>query len=155
MVYGNLLLLHQELLLSNQECKSYINESECLAVVFGIDKFQRFLEHLEFLFEVDNRALLLLLARSSQLGKLGRWIVKISAFKFRVQHVKGTENIVADTLSNMFHSDDKKNSAVPCNFLLLSFHLAFPRHLSFQSDDPKLGPILETIEAGREHPLIS
>lgn len=72
---------------------------ECLAVVFSIDKFQRLLEHENFLLETDNQALSLLLAHLRELGKIGCWVVKISAFKFHVQHVCGLQNLTADALS--------------------------------------------------------
>jgi len=49
---------------------SSVYELECLAVVFGINKFRRFLEHKEFLLETDNQALSWLLAHPRQLGKL-------------------------------------------------------------------------------------
>jgi hypothetical protein len=77
-------------------------ELECLAVLFGFDKFRKYLEHQEFLLETDNQALSWLLAHPRQLGKIGRWIARISLFKFRVQHIRGTQNVIADTLSRMF-----------------------------------------------------
>ena len=88
--------------LTQQERISSVYELECLAVVYALDKFRRFLEHAEFLLETDNQALSWLLARPRQLGKIGRWVVKISSFKFKVQHIRGTQNVVADALSRMF-----------------------------------------------------
>ena len=43
--------------LTQQERKSSVYELECLAVVYALDKFRRFLEHAEFLLETDNQAL--------------------------------------------------------------------------------------------------
>jgi hypothetical protein len=44
--------------LNAQERKvSSIYELECLAVVFGTDKFLKYLEHREFVLETDNQAL--------------------------------------------------------------------------------------------------
>ena len=70
-------------------------ELECLAVVYALDKFRRFLEHAEFLLETNNQALSWLLAHPQQLGKIGRWVVKISSFKFKVQHIRGTQNVLS------------------------------------------------------------
>lgn len=86
---------------------------ECLAVVFALDKFRQFLEHAEFLLETDNQTLSWFLAHPRQLEKIRRWVVKISLFKFRVQYIKGFQNVVADTLSHMFSSDYKKNHYFP------------------------------------------
>jgi hypothetical protein len=44
--------------LTAQERKaSSIYELECLAVLFGMDKFRKYIEHQEFLLETDNQAL--------------------------------------------------------------------------------------------------
>ena len=40
--------------LTQQEKKSSVYELECLAVVYALDKFKRFLEHADFLLETDN-----------------------------------------------------------------------------------------------------
>jgi hypothetical protein len=75
-----------------QEMKaSSAYELECLAVVFALDKFRHYIEHQEFLLDTENQALSWLLNHPRQVGKIGRWIVKISSFKFRVQHIGGTQ----------------------------------------------------------------
>ena len=89
--------------LTDTEKKSSVYELECLAVVFALDKLRRYLEHAEFQLEDENQALSWLLAHPRHLGKIGRWEVKISSFKFRAQHVRGTQNVVADALSRMYH----------------------------------------------------
>lgn len=141
--------------LTDCEKKSSIYELECLAVVFGVDKFRRFLEHSEFLLETDNQALSWLLAHPRQLGKIGRWVIKISALKFKVQHVRGTQNIVADTLSRMYsnHVDEGDTEPVNCCLnILLNFPPAFDNILSHQMKDPELGPIVTELQAGGNHP---
>jgi hypothetical protein len=89
--------------LTAQERKaSSVYELECLAVLFGTDKFRRYLEHREFLLETDNQALSWSLSHPRQLRKIGRWVARISALKFEVRYIRGTQNIVADALSRMF-----------------------------------------------------
>jgi len=34
-------------------------------------------------------------------GRLGRWNLMISGYKYRVQHIKGKQNIIADRLSRI------------------------------------------------------
>jgi hypothetical protein len=88
--------------LTAQEGKaSSVYEFVCLAVLLGTEKFSRYIEHQEFILETDKLALSWLLSYPRQLGKIGRWGVKISALKFEVRHIRGTQNIVADTLSRM------------------------------------------------------
>lgn len=142
--------------LSPQERKaSSVYELECLAVVFAVDKFRRYLEHAEFLLETDNQALSWLLAHPRQLGKIGRWVVKIAAFKFRVQHIRGTQNIVADALSRMFTQEldrDTQQSDFVSNMILSEFPLAFTDLEKHQASDPDILGILTRLKRGEEQP---
>jgi hypothetical protein len=72
-----------------------------LAVPFGTDKLRKYLENREFILENDNQALSWLLSDPRQREKIGRWVVKNSALKFQVRHIRGTQNCVADELSRM------------------------------------------------------
>jgi hypothetical protein len=71
--------------LSTQEHKaSSMYELECLAMLFGMDKFRPYLEHAEFLLETGNQALSWLLTHPRQVSKIGRWVVKIYSLQFKV-----------------------------------------------------------------------
>jgi hypothetical protein len=96
-------------------------ELECLAVLFGIEKFRQYLEHAEFLLETDNQALACLLSHPRQLGKIGRSVVRISSLKLKVQHIRGTRNIVADTLSRMFEGQVHHEPEIPYHAVLAIF----------------------------------
>jgi hypothetical protein len=113
--------------LSPQECKaSSICELECLAVLFRIEMFRKYLENQEFVLETDNQALSCLLAHPRQLGKIGRWVAKISTLKFEVHHIRGTQNVVAGTLSHMFETPPlEENFQTRCCVVLTDFPLAF------------------------------
>ena len=77
-------------------------EKECLAVLSGCEKFRPYLEHKEFELHCDNLALCWLLKRVKEIGRLGRWILRLAPLKFRVVRTKGSENVVADALSRIF-----------------------------------------------------
>jgi hypothetical protein len=130
-------------------------ELECLAVLFGIDKFRQYLEHAEFLLETDNQALSWLLSHPRQLGKIGRWVVKISSLKFEVQHIRGTQNVVADTLSRMFEGRASQEVETPCNAVLSHFPLAFQDMAVLQRQDPELSEIIRKLENQETHPPYS
>jgi hypothetical protein len=89
-------------LLTPAERRYSTYEKECLAVLFGCEKCRSYLEHKEFELWCDNLALCWLLRRTRDMGPLGRWILRLTPFKFRVNHTKGVENAVADALSRMF-----------------------------------------------------
>jgi hypothetical protein len=108
--------------LTPQERKaSSTYELECLAMVFATDKFRKYLEHQDFILETDNQALSWLLSHPRQIGKIGRWVVKLSALKFQVRHIRGNQNKVADALSRMQDPvSEEVSSPVSCQFTLIS-----------------------------------
>ena len=139
--------------LTEQERKFSAYELECLAVVFAFDKFKPFLEHKEFLLETDNQALSWLFNHPKQLGRIGRWVLRLNCYKFKVQHIRGTQNVVADTLSRMFQlpntrSGEDNIETTTVNTLITNFPLAFKDIAYHQQLDPKLCKIIEQIEKG-------
>lgn len=76
-------------------------EKECLAVVFAIEKFKQYVEGLQFEIITDHSALIWLLKQNDLKGRLARWILKLQQYDFEIKHIKGSQNIVPDTLSRM------------------------------------------------------
>jgi hypothetical protein len=74
-------------------------EEECLAVVHGCETYRQYLEHKEFDLFTDNQALAWLLRHAKELGRIGRWVLRLAAYKFRVSHISGWANVVADCLT--------------------------------------------------------
>ena len=74
-------------LLSPAERRYAIYEKECLAVVYGCEKYRTYLEHKEFDLFTDNQALAWLLRHAKELGRIGRWILRLAPFKFRTTHM--------------------------------------------------------------------
>ena len=68
--------------------------------MFGCERTRSYLEHKEFQLHCDNLALCWLLRKVKNVRKLGRWILCLAPFKFKVHH-KGVDNVVADS-SQMF-----------------------------------------------------
>lgn len=137
--------------LTDQEQKYSAYEIECLAVLFACDKFRIYLEHKEFLLECDNQALTWLLAHPRQLGRIGRWIIRISALKFRVQHIRGTTNVCADALSRMFHQEDFEPPEI--NVVKISvpvFPFAHDNLLQYQLEDPFLKEKITAANEGKD-----
>ena len=57
-------------------------EKECLAIVFGCERARSYLEHKEFELHCDNLALCWLFHNVKDAGRLGRWILRLTPFKF-------------------------------------------------------------------------
>ena len=68
--------------------------------------------------------------------------------------IKGTQNVVADTLSCMFQSptntlESKESLETPVvNTVITEFPLAFTNIAQYQQQDPLLKPIIEQLEQG-------
>jgi len=120
---------------------------ECLAVVFGTEKFRKYIEHKYFILETDKQARLL--SHPLQLGQIGRLVVKISALKYEVRHVRGTQNLVAGTLSRMLdsHTSDSANP-IESHLVLTEFLLAFQELGQLQQEEPTLAGIVAQMEKG-------
>ena len=71
-------------------------ELKALAVLLGAEKFRMYIEHVHFELQTDCRALSWVLAKPRTTGRISRWAVRLSAFKFSVTHIRGTDNTVAD-----------------------------------------------------------
>lgn len=100
-------------------------ENECLAVLFGCEKCRSYLEHKEFELQCDNLSFCWLLRRVKDAGRLGRWIVRFAPFKFRVNHRRDADNIVADALSRMYTGEATEDVEALCGALLESLPLVY------------------------------
>lgn len=93
--------------LTAAERRLTVYELECAGAVFGVTKFSQYLETAPFELQTDNAALSWLFHHPKQVGKLGRWILLLSRFKFNIKHIKGSNNNVADCLSRMYDETEE------------------------------------------------
>jgi hypothetical protein len=98
---------------------------ERLAVNVGCEKCRTYLQHKEFELHCDNLALCWLRKRIKDLGRLGRWILRLAPFKFRVQHTREVDNVVADALSRMFDGNSGETPEMNCAALWKSLPLVY------------------------------
>ena len=77
-------------------------EKECLAIVRAVSVLREYLEGREFIIETDHFPLQWLNKMKGQNQRLLRWSLLLQEFKFKIHHIKGKDNKVADSLSRMF-----------------------------------------------------
>ncbi len=77
-----------------------ITEKECKAIVFGIKYFEHYLFK-EFVVKSDHAALQWLNSMKNPSGMFARWLVYLQKFRFKIVHLKGKENVLADTLTRL------------------------------------------------------
>ena len=80
------------------------------------------------------------------MGRIGRWILRLAPFKFRVRHTRGVENVVADALSRMFEGHHGENAEAVCASLIQSLPLVYSSLHEHEREDPWCNQILDQIQ---------
>ena len=80
-------------------------ERECLAIVFGVQRFKYYLLGKEFFLEVDHRPLIYLNKLKNSNARLMRWALALQPYRFTLIHIPGQSNVGADFLSRIEETD--------------------------------------------------
>ena len=76
-------------------------EKECLAVVWAVLKFETYLYGREFVLEVDHYPLLAIRRSKVANARILRWALALQPYRFRIEAIKGKDNVGADFLSRL------------------------------------------------------
>ena len=76
-------------------------EKECLAIVWGVQKFRQYLYGHTFTVQTDHRPLQYLQQAKTTNSRLMRWALQLQPFSIHVQNIPGKENVPADFLSRI------------------------------------------------------
>ena len=88
--------------LLDRECNYAIIEKECLAIVFALHTFAKYLLMKPFYIQTDHAPLTFLKENKSKNARLSRWALSIQQYSFSVQHIRGTDNVISDALSRAY-----------------------------------------------------
>ena len=77
-------------------------EKECLAVVWGIKKYMRYLYGVEFVLQTDHQPLIYINQAKFENSKVMRWAMYLQNFRIKVESIKGKDNVGADYLSRIY-----------------------------------------------------
>lgn len=110
--------------LSKAECNYSQIDKEALSIVFGVKKFSDFLLGREFVIRTDHKPLVHLFNPSKSIpqfsnARIQRWALFLSAFKFRIAHIRGSENTIADALSRLPLNWEDSDFHVPGEYINL------------------------------------
>ena len=84
---------------SAQACKWSTIEQEGFGIFYCVRRFAYYLRGKHFVLETDHQNLLWMAA--SEVPKIVRWRIYLQSFDFLIQHIKGSQNVVADALSRL------------------------------------------------------
>ncbi|XP_033761705.1 uncharacterized protein LOC117343459 [Pecten maximus] len=87
--------------LKGGETSYAVVEKECLAVIWGILKFQKYLYGRQFTLETDHQPLLYLNKMKGTNARLMRWALQIQPYRFTIRAIRGKDNVSADCLSRL------------------------------------------------------
>ena len=85
--------------LSSAERKYSTIEKECLGIIWGIRKFEAYLQGVKFVLQTDHRPLTFMNSAKFTNSRVMRWAMYLQNFDMLVESVKGQDNIRADYLS--------------------------------------------------------
>lgn len=78
-------------------------ERECLAIIFGVQRFKYYLLGQEFILETDHKPLVYLNELKASNSRLMRWALYMQSYRYRIVHIAGSDNVGADFLSRTCH----------------------------------------------------
>ncbi|KAJ8020220.1 hypothetical protein HOLleu_39750 [Holothuria leucospilota] len=81
------------------QCAYSVTEKECLAIIWAVQKFQTYLYGKEFVIQTDHQPLSCIKRAKVANGRLLRWALMLQPYRYRIEIIKGSENIGADYLS--------------------------------------------------------
>ena len=74
-------------------------EKECLAIIWAIEKFSKYLFWEEFILECDHKPLSFMQTAKALNPIIMRWALKLQPYRFRIVAIRGQDNVGADYLS--------------------------------------------------------
>ena len=85
-------------------------EKELLAIVWATKQFRHYLYGRQFIIKTDHRPLVWLSNLKEPNSKMQRWKIKLNEYNFRIDYIKGNENVVADALSRIKITDQENDN---------------------------------------------
>ena len=95
---GRLLTVYASKKFLHREKKYSVIEKDCLAIIWGVEKFRKYLYIVEFLLETDHKPLSYMQTAKVLNPRIMRWEMKLQPYKFRIIAIHGQNNMGADYL---------------------------------------------------------
>ena len=96
---GRLPIAYASKKLLPRERKYSVIEKECLGIIWGFEKFRKYLYEVQFLLKTDHKPLSYLKTAKVLNPRIMRWAMKLQPYRFRIIAIRGQDNLGADFLS--------------------------------------------------------
>ena len=132
-------------------------EKECLAMVWGCEKFYLYLYGRQFTITTDNKALYYIFGHNRHKkmpARIERWSLRLAVFDFKIKHRPGITN-PADYLSRKPLVCDEQSSEESENYINYLFDQAIPKSIDYKdiiretNDDIKLQELIRRIRGSK------
>ena len=128
--------------MSKKLTKTQINwptiEQKCYAIVQAVEKWDKYLRGREFMLETDHEPLVNFTNKEQLNKRCDRWRLKLAEYRFKVKHIQGKKNHMADYLSRSpvdnaaEESDERINYTSTSTQTELSFSSSHNNFISFK-----------------------
>ena len=89
-------------------------EKEAYAIFYAVKKLDYILYGAQFTIKTDHQPLIYVLNSPSSNKKIQNWMLQLSPYNCSIEHIKGTDNTIADMLSRVPRlKSDKKEAEQP------------------------------------------
>jgi hypothetical protein len=78
-------------------------EQEAFGIFYAVQKLAYYLMGKDFVIETDHNNLLWM--EQSKVAKIIRWRLYLQTFRFKIKHIAGEKNLVADWLYRLYEED--------------------------------------------------
>ena len=87
--------------LSPAESRYATIERECLAIVWGVQRFRLYLAGRKFLLQTDHKPLVFMREAAYRNDRVFRWAMALQGYQFQLQEIPGKDNVGADFFSRI------------------------------------------------------
>ena len=99
-------------------------EREALAIVFAVQWFHQYLYGRDFTLVTDHHPLCKILGENEGIpplaARMQRWALLLSAYQYKIQHIRDTQNTLADCMSRLPSLSEKSDSAERIHSVVLT-----------------------------------
>ena len=93
--------------LKEHEKKYVVHDMELASTIHALKNWQDYLTWKNFLLLTENIGLKFLFTQKTLNAFQAKWLVFLSEYDFKIKHIKGKANVVADALSRQKHNMHK------------------------------------------------